>query len=113
MRGPAIDRVPGWSGDGRWIYYEAPDSGNTVNVWRMPAGGGTPQQITRGGGFEPQESPDGEYIYYADKPASSITANLMRVPAAGGDAQSVARGLVALAVERYGRDNTTAAVLLL
>jgi serine/threonine protein phosphatase PrpC len=33
--------------------------------------------------------------------------------AAGGDARAVARGLVELAVARYGRDNTTAAVLLL
>lgn len=55
-----------YSHDGRWIYYQP----NHQNIYRMPAAGGPPQQVTHfpeSGLFieEPTISPDGRYLYYS------------------------------------------------
>ena len=54
---------PGWSLDGRWIYFGLNRTGDW-QIWRTPSLGGTAEQITRGGGLDPIVSPDGR-IYYA------------------------------------------------
>jgi hypothetical protein len=36
-----------WSRDGRWVAFSA-NTGGTVQVWRIPAGGGEEQQMTTG-----------------------------------------------------------------
>ena len=51
-------------------------------------------QVTRNGGFEAQESPDGKFVYYTDRPPGEPTGRenpvrLMRVPANGGDETTV------------------------
>ena len=56
----------------------------------MPAVGGRPVQITRGGGVAGSEGSDG-FIYYA-KGLPSPTS-IWRVPAAGGEAAPVVEGL--------------------
>jgi Tol biopolymer transport system component len=55
-----------WSPDGRWIYYQP----NHGNVWRVPAAGGTPEQVTHfqeAGLFleEPTVSTDGHWLAYS------------------------------------------------
>src|SRR5262249_48908332 len=50
------DFVPAWSRDGRWIYFGSTRSG-AVQIWKMPADGGKPIQITKGGGADPWEGP--------------------------------------------------------
>jgi eukaryotic-like serine/threonine-protein kinase len=60
---PTLDNVPTWSRDGRWIYFASQRTGDP-EIWKMPAGGGQAVQVTRGGGFYPQESPDGRFLYY-------------------------------------------------
>ncbi|MDW8356194.1 MAG: winged helix-turn-helix domain-containing protein [Bryobacterales bacterium] len=55
--------APSWSNDGAWIYFSSTASGR-AEIWRVPAAGGTPQQITRNGGFESGESPDGRFLYF-------------------------------------------------
>jgi Tol biopolymer transport system component len=86
---PVIDVLPWWSRDGRWIYYTSFRSG-TLQIWRMPAGGGVATQITHNGGFEAQESQDGQYLYYLDRPppgptGASGTSRLMRARVDGSD----------------------------
>ena len=55
---------PSWSRDGKWIYFASTRSG-TFQVWRVPAEGGSPVQVTRQGGHAALESPEGKYVYYA------------------------------------------------
>jgi Tol biopolymer transport system component len=55
-----------YSPDGHWIYFQP----HHQNIYRMPATGGAPQQVTH---FseptlfieEPTISPDGRYLYYS------------------------------------------------
>jgi Tol biopolymer transport system component/tRNA A-37 threonylcarbamoyl transferase component Bud32 len=82
---PANDGNPSWSKDGRWIYFDSARSGEQ-QVWKIPANGGDAIQITRDGGFGPQESPDGKSLYYAK--ALSDTS-LWRMPVEGGPATKV------------------------
>ena len=61
------NRCPSWSRDGKWIYFASRRTGR-FEVWKAPAAGGTPVQVTRNGGHAALESPDGKYIYYAKTP---------------------------------------------
>jgi Tol biopolymer transport system component len=86
---PSIELRPRWSQDGRWIYYSSNRTGR-YEIWNMPADGGRAIQVTRGGGFEPFESIDGQSVYCLDQPPAdgviSIgTAKLKRVPLGGND----------------------------
>jgi hypothetical protein len=47
--------------------------------------------MTRNGGFQPQESPDGRYLYYLDRPpgGAPIDARVMRAPLVGGHEEAV------------------------
>jgi Tol biopolymer transport system component len=59
----ADDYRPAWSPDGRWIYFTSNRSGR-FEIWRVPAEGGSPTQVTDRGGFAPRLSPDGRTLYY-------------------------------------------------
>ena len=59
---PSIDGVPSWSGDGQWIYFASTRAGVIADIWRVSADGGQAIRLTRHGGFEPRESPDGRYL---------------------------------------------------
>jgi Tol biopolymer transport system component len=52
----------------------------------MAADGGEAAQMTRQGGFEPVESPDGRWIYFTQDRGSS---SIWRMPTAGGAEESV------------------------
>jgi hypothetical protein len=47
----------------------------------MPSSGGEAAQVTRQGGFEGFESPDGKYFYYAK---GRDIPGIWRIPVAGG-----------------------------
>jgi Tol biopolymer transport system component len=83
---PSIDGIPSWSGDGRWIYFASTRAGVTPDIWRVSPHGGEAVRLTRNGGFEPRESPDGRYLFYLDRGPGGLAtpARLMRVPLAGG-----------------------------
>jgi eukaryotic-like serine/threonine-protein kinase len=83
--GPLNDNLPTWSRDGRWIYYESERSDGN-DIWRVPASGGTPEQITRGGGFRATESPDGRTLFFVRQDDASP---LFSQPAEGGPARQV------------------------
>lgn len=80
------DAVPNWSRDGRSIYF-ASDRTGRYEVWKMPASGGAPIQITRNGGFGSAESADGRWLYYTT--SSAETTPLRRVPVQGGSETDV------------------------
>jgi Tol biopolymer transport system component len=70
-----------WTPDGRWIYCHIDGQ-----LWRVPAEGGAPVQITRNGGAIPAQYLDGR-IYYAkqEMPVTSVWT----VPAEGGEERQV------------------------
>jgi Tol biopolymer transport system component len=72
---------PGWSRDGEWIYFSS-NRGNEPNqVWKVPDGGGTPIQLTKGGGKSPVEGPDG-FVYYSKTFRSD---EIWKIPSGGGE----------------------------
>ncbi len=82
--GNADDIVANWSHDGSHIYFASNRTGS-MECWRMTAAGERakgegPVQITQDGGFEPEESADGRWLYYM-KPSGGI----WRRPVGGTD----------------------------
>jgi Tol biopolymer transport system component len=57
------DGRPSWSQDGKWIYFYSNRSG-TQQVWKRSLADGRTLQVTRGGGHEAFESPDGKVVIY-------------------------------------------------
>ena len=53
-------------------------------MWKVPAEGGDPVQITKQGGTYGVESRDGRFVYYL-RSYSEDTAELWRVPVEGGE----------------------------
>jgi eukaryotic-like serine/threonine-protein kinase len=71
---------PSWSRDGAWIYFSKPGptiivstsksipssrvNFSNVNIWRIPAAGGTTEQMTQSGGVTGVETADGKALVY-------------------------------------------------
>ena len=83
--GPHRAVYASWSRDGRWIYFGS-NRGGDWQVWKVPFEGGEPLQVTRGGGREAMESPDGAFLYYAKE---LPTRGIWRVPVNGGEEERV------------------------
>jgi Tol biopolymer transport system component len=80
--GAANHVQPSLSKDGRWIYYGAGDE----QIWKAPAQGGAPVQVTKGGGGNPIfESADGSFVYYDRSVIVNGDPGIWRMPAAGGE----------------------------
>ncbi|MBS1810482.1 MAG: PD40 domain-containing protein [Acidobacteria bacterium] len=77
----AEDIVPSWSRDGRSIYFSSKRSGS-LQIWKMDVNGTNAVQITKNGGFDPIESPDGQWLYFTQDRGSS---QIWRMPVAGGE----------------------------
>jgi dipeptidyl aminopeptidase/acylaminoacyl peptidase len=87
---PSVDGIASWSGDGRWIYFASTRAGVIPDIWRVSPDGGPALRITRNGGFDAKESPDGRYVFFCDRPPGAEgAARLMRIPVAGGPEQLV------------------------
>jgi Tol biopolymer transport system component len=78
--------VPTWSRDGRWIYFSSDRSGSEFQIWKVPATGGGPVQVTQNGGFEAFESSDGRFLYYTKRNAKY---GFWRMPIEGGQERFV------------------------
>lgn len=76
----AEDVVPSWSHDGQWVYFGS-NRGGSMQVWKAQVVDGAAMQITKQGGFESYESPDGKYLYYTK---GRNLPGIWRVPVAGG-----------------------------
>jgi Tol biopolymer transport system component/serine/threonine protein kinase len=87
---PANGGIPTWSRDGQWVYYGAPTDG-VFQVWKVPAKGGEPIQVTKHGGERPMESPDGEFLYYCKRPTTSADhrPTVWRLRVAGNQAEEL------------------------
>jgi Tol biopolymer transport system component len=72
---------PSWSPDGKWIYFASSRTGGW-QVWKVPAEGGTPSQVTTLGGHAPWASLDGRFIYYAK--TAYANPEIWQVPVEGG-----------------------------
>jgi Tol biopolymer transport system component/predicted Ser/Thr protein kinase len=59
----SLDIGPEWSPDGRWIVFTSKRNGANY-LWRIPAAGGQPEQLTKKMGYTLHWSPDGQGIYY-------------------------------------------------
>lgn len=84
---PSIDGLASWSADG-WIYFSSTRGGAIPDVWRIAPAGGAAKRMTRNGGFGPQASSDGRYLFYLDRypqrQATNATTRLMRLTLADG-----------------------------
>jgi serine/threonine protein kinase/Tol biopolymer transport system component len=55
---------PFWSADGQWVAFASQSRSNAPEIWRVAAAGGPAEQLTHGGGFRGDWSPDGSRIAY-------------------------------------------------
>ena len=79
--------MPSWSKDGRWIYFCSNRSGE-FQIWKAPAGGGVATRVTKNGGFEAVEAPDGKALYYSKinkYEAKSGSAHLWKMSLQSGE----------------------------
>ena len=88
---PASDYVPTWSRDGQWVYFSSDRTG-APQLWKAPIDGkSAPVPVTKGVGLYGIESPDGEYIYYAN--ARSKESAIWRISSSTGAAEPVVEGV--------------------
>ncbi|MGH9853716.1 MAG: DPP IV N-terminal domain-containing protein [Blastocatellia bacterium] len=78
---PAEDSVPSFSRDGKWVYFCSNRSGS-LQIWKLPVAGGQAVQVTKLGGFDSFEAPDGQWLYYAK---GRVAPGIWRMPVAGGE----------------------------
>ena len=76
----SVESRPAWSNDGRWIYFRSDRTG-THQIWKVPVSGGAPRHVTRNGGYEALETPDGKSLYFVQ---ARYAKGLWSVPVDGG-----------------------------
>jgi Tol biopolymer transport system component len=86
----SFECAPSWSRDGNHIYYCSNRSGQ-MEIWRQPAtGSGPARQLTRHGGYDTQEGPDGKTLYYTRH--KHVPPGLYAMPVEGGEEHLVLQG---------------------
>jgi Tol biopolymer transport system component len=75
--------TPSFSSDGKYIYF-ASDRTGSWQAWKQALDGGAARRLTSAGGFAPQESADGRWLYYA-----KLSGGVFRMPLAGGAESAV------------------------
>jgi eukaryotic-like serine/threonine-protein kinase len=97
-RDPGDEMVASWSRDGRWVYFSSPRSG-TLEVWRIPAGGGAEERVTHGGGSHAEESADGRsLLFWREK---DERGPLVAQPLDGGPERTVVDCLIGWAKQTF------------
>jgi Tol biopolymer transport system component len=79
--GPS-DIIPTWSRDSHWVYFSSDRGGGPLQIWKVPVAGGEPVAVTRNGGLESFESPDGRFLYYTKR---GRKGGFWRSPLGGGE----------------------------
>ena len=59
------NNLPSWSHDGRWIYFVNGEDARVPAVWKVASEGGRALRIAATEATYPQESPDGQSVYFA------------------------------------------------
>lgn len=74
-----------WAPDGKHIYFEINITGR-YNIWRVPARGGWPVQVTVSDEHTAllEPSPDGRWLLYAQDQGGNEKPNIFLLPATGG-----------------------------
>ena len=94
---PSFDLLTEWSADERWIFFSSDRSGS-LEIWKVPAEGGSAEQVTRQGGGEPKLGPDGQTLFFLNRPPPGPggvhgSSTLKSVPIGGGAEVSVLEGV--------------------
>jgi Tol biopolymer transport system component len=89
--GTTNDVAPAWSHDGKWIYFES-EREDGLQIWRVPASGGSATRLTKNGGAMALESADGKLLFYSNNAAPGLWA----LPLEGGAEYQVLQSLYAL-----------------
>jgi len=61
---PEDERLPSFSQDGQWIYFASRNGASVHEIWKVSRAGGAAVRVTRNGGVEARESPDGRFLYF-------------------------------------------------
>jgi Tol biopolymer transport system component len=83
-KGPGNSATPSFSHDGKWVF-SANDRTGRNEIFRAPFGGGAAVQVTHSGGTRPQESPDGQTVYYPKSGSWRDPVGLYETSIAGGE----------------------------
>ncbi|OVE80079.1 hypothetical protein BVY01_00880 [bacterium I07] len=79
------DTVCWWSKDGKWIFFTSNRSGNW-EIWKIPPdGSGSATQVTQAGGYAPQVSNDGRWLYYTKETKTFEFSGIYKTSISGGD----------------------------
>jgi DNA-binding winged helix-turn-helix (wHTH) protein/Tol biopolymer transport system component len=87
---PQGDRIAFASDRSGSLNFFSSNRSGSPQIWKMPAAGGPAVRVTKAGGLEPQEAPDGRTVFYLDHPPPgaggfSGSARLMNVSVDGGE----------------------------
>jgi Tol biopolymer transport system component len=79
--------LPSWSRDGKWVYFDSNRNVNGFEIFKCSPQGGEVVQVTHGGGWDAQESPDGAWLYFTR--SRSANSPLLRISVSGGPEEEV------------------------
>src|SRR5262245_55804594 len=104
---------PQLSPDGSLVAYvqDAPDwkeNKRVGHIWRVPAAGGTPVQLTRGtrGESSPRWSPDGKTLAFLARREGQDDAQIHVLPGNGGEARAVSAHVTAVSAIEWSPDSS-------